>query len=974
MKKYYLLIPLLLTVIGVSAQSFDALKYQAIARDAEGNIITNQELSLKFEIVNLETEELVYEEIHMTSSNGSGLINLDVGLGESMYGTFRNIPWETNNLGVRTYIDMTGGNDFQLLGTETLRAVPYAIHAKSADYINNEENGTENYNNDLPYWKTEGNVQTDPNINFLGTKDIQDLVIRTSNTERIRVTSTGEVIVYGIIMLTDVQVENLLTSTIMVEDYAELSGPLLVNGPADFEDVVSIKKMTSTKDLNVLNDASIQGHLDVGADARFQKNVRINEDVRVIGGATIREDVTMDKNLSIGNNISISNDASIGNNLNVVGAVQAKALNAESLNVAGDTKLDGNLTVTDTTTSNLIISQSDIIAQRDMNIGHQLTVDDSSTFKKNVNIQENLFIDNDVSVGNNLNVEGTLQTDVLLAESLNVLGSTTLEGNLKVNGSTISEGLISQKDIIAKRNIEAGHQLTVEDSAKFNGVVHVEVDNYNNEKPIFNIIGSSDNHLVHIENIDAQQGDGLSIKLGRTIPNKNNHFITFLSGEDYMAGRIEGYDITTDLVDFPVPSKEAWTELGCLSLNIYEMTNPVLQATRAAWDLGIVPLWNEEAAIPELKINKGALFGGLNIPDVKIAAGQLGTIDIKKISIDKGDWFDKSIASIRVAVPDDDITLFKGYNQPIPSEPIDLAQLPDVPELPQSDWTILKEFNFSDEWGKVEPIGSITKNIEGCAEKPFEFFPDFNLNMEATYPKLYDYSFFLSEFVQANNAQELVPSGFKPQDFALAIAKWGVLTAAKHRGVTYGSEGADYAEWLERKDAEEQMKYGQIVGVKNGKISLNTEDAEQIMSISLAPAVVGNLPDEASKGNYEMVGFMGQVPVWVFGTCKAGDYIIPSGYHDGYGKAISPENLKVEHMDKILGRALEDSQTGVIDMVNTIIGVKTNEWAEIFKQQDQRIKELEAQIHTLESMQSEIAALKAHLGISENAEIQEASK
>ena len=41
------------------------------------------------------------------------------------------------------------------------------------------------------YWSLLGNAATNPAINFLGTTDPQPLVVRTNNTERMRVTQTG---------------------------------------------------------------------------------------------------------------------------------------------------------------------------------------------------------------------------------------------------------------------------------------------------------------------------------------------------------------------------------------------------------------------------------------------------------------------------------------------------------------------------------------------------------------------------------------------------------------------------------------------------------------------------------------------------------------------------------------------------------------------------------------------------------------
>jgi hypothetical protein len=42
-------------------------------------------------------------------------------------------------------------------------------------------------------WALTGNSGTDPAVNFLGTRDAQPLVIRTDNTERVRVTAGGNV-------------------------------------------------------------------------------------------------------------------------------------------------------------------------------------------------------------------------------------------------------------------------------------------------------------------------------------------------------------------------------------------------------------------------------------------------------------------------------------------------------------------------------------------------------------------------------------------------------------------------------------------------------------------------------------------------------------------------------------------------------------------------------------------------------------
>jgi hypothetical protein len=56
-----------------------------------------------------------------------------------------------------------------------------------------------------------------------------------------------------------------------------------------------------------------------------------------------------------------------------------------------------------------------------------------------------------------------------------------------------------------------------------------------------------------------------------------------------------------------------------------------------------------------------------------------------------------------------------------------------------------------------------------------------------------------------------------PWEIALGTLKMEALQLARDQGVVYGSKGADYAEWLEKENLEEEFVYGEVVGVKNGK-------------------------------------------------------------------------------------------------------------------------------------------------------------
>lgn len=144
-------------------------------------------------------------------------------------------------------------------------------------------------------------------------------------------------------------------------------------------------------------------------------------------------------------------------------------------------------------------------------------------------------------------------------------------------------------------------------------------------------------------------------------------------------------------------------------------------------------------------------------------------------------------------------------------------------------------------------------------------------------------------------------------------------------GVTYSTGAADYAEWLERMEEEPKMRFGQIVGVKGGKISLNTSEADHFRVVSSKPGIVGNMPKAELKSKFEKVAFMGQVKVKIAGSVAIGDYIIPSGNNDGYGVAIHPKLMKIGDYRRIVGVAWEAAEDAPINYVNVAIGIGSNE-------------------------------------------------
>jgi hypothetical protein len=153
-----------------------------------------------------------------------------------------------------------------------------------------------------------------------------------------------------------------------------------------------------------------------------------------------------------------------------------------------------------------------------------------------------------------------------------------------------------------------------------------------------------------------------------------------------------------------------------------------------------------------------------------------------------------------------------------------------------------------------------------------------------------------------------------------------------HLGVSYQSSSADYAEWLEKLNPDEIMSPGDIVGVFGGKISKRTKGADHIMSVSLSPAVLGNMPDKGKEDKFEKVAFKGQVPVKVIGTVNKGDYIIPSGLGDGIGIAVAPQLMTASEFSVVLGKAWEPGKNNYLNMINVAVGLKLKDLALYIKE------------------------------------------
>lgn len=130
--KNKLIFGLLLLTISVQAfsQAPQAIKYQAVARDTDGNLLNGQNISVRFIITgNAPNGTVFYSETHNVLTNEFGLFTINIGLGTPEQGSFSDIPWGNGTYFLSVETDI--GSGYFSAGNMQMLSVPYAINAGS---------------------------------------------------------------------------------------------------------------------------------------------------------------------------------------------------------------------------------------------------------------------------------------------------------------------------------------------------------------------------------------------------------------------------------------------------------------------------------------------------------------------------------------------------------------------------------------------------------------------------------------------------------------------------------------------------------------------------------------------------------------------------------------------------------------------------------------------------------------------------
>lgn len=138
MKKLPILLILSSLALAAIAQPPQKMSYQAVLRDKDGILLTNQIVGMKTTILQGTPIQLVVyqEDYAFTATNDNGLLTVEIGSGRALVGTsFSSIPWSSGPFFLKTEIDPAGGTNYTIVGQSQILSVPYALYAEKSGTV-----------------------------------------------------------------------------------------------------------------------------------------------------------------------------------------------------------------------------------------------------------------------------------------------------------------------------------------------------------------------------------------------------------------------------------------------------------------------------------------------------------------------------------------------------------------------------------------------------------------------------------------------------------------------------------------------------------------------------------------------------------------------------------------------------------------------------------------------------------------------
>ena len=374
------------------------MNYQAVAREATGEVMADVELEIQVSLFSeQESTAPVYEEQHKVKTNALGLFSIVIGQGEETVGSFERVPWSAGEIWMEVALQ-NQARGYELISRSQMLSVPYALHAGTAnEVVSSGDRGLSGSGTTTPttWWKLGGNELTNPLRDKLGTTDGQDLVIVTTDQERIRVKSDGDVLVNHSLGVK----ENFSVDQNVILNVR--GGETINNGPFTVENT---------------SDTYLTGNLEV------DERTKLNSSLEVAAQTYLHYTLDVDGQTHLGSTLEVENQATFHGPVTSEGQVQIT--DPENVTYIGT----GALAVT-----------GGVSIGQDLLVGGSIHAFSPIQFEDEVHILSDvestdtdngaLTVAGGVGIGKNLNVGGRLGVSTYATEFAAAIENTAEEGD-----------------------------------------------------------------------------------------------------------------------------------------------------------------------------------------------------------------------------------------------------------------------------------------------------------------------------------------------------------------------------------------------------------------------------------------------------------------------------------------------------------------------------------------------------------------
>jgi hypothetical protein len=130
MKHFFTILGAIVIHIVVMAQAPSKMSYQVVIRNSSNALISNQSVGMRISILQGNASgPAVYVETQSPTTNTNGLVDIEIGGGTVVSGSFLTINWANGPYFINTETDPAGGSNYSITSTQQLLSVPYALFA-----------------------------------------------------------------------------------------------------------------------------------------------------------------------------------------------------------------------------------------------------------------------------------------------------------------------------------------------------------------------------------------------------------------------------------------------------------------------------------------------------------------------------------------------------------------------------------------------------------------------------------------------------------------------------------------------------------------------------------------------------------------------------------------------------------------------------------------------------------------------------